>query len=138
MKNPNKEISESSQNSGLSKPKNNQKKTLFHIESIHSLPDSNLIQKTNTITFNQINKIDCPNINQIEFKPKFSIINNNNNLITPIQNIPSINFDINKESNIQNNLDNNLIEEKSDEINKKINESKLNKKRLKKFKIYHI
>ena len=41
----NKEISESSQNSGLSKPKNSQKKTLFHIESIHSLPDSNLIQK---------------------------------------------------------------------------------------------
>ena len=138
LETPNKEISESSQNSGLSKPKNSQKKTLFHIESIHSLPDSNLIQKTNTITFNQINKIDCPNINQIEFKPKFSIIDNNNNLITPIQNIPSMKFDINKESNIQNNLDNNLIEEKSDEINKKINESKLNKKRLKKFKIYHI
>ena len=75
LETPNKEISESSQNSGLSKPKNSQKKTLFHIESIHSLPDSNLIQKTNTITFNQINKIDFPNINQIEFKPKFSIIN---------------------------------------------------------------
>ena len=134
----NKEISENGQNSGLNKPKNIQKKTLFHTESFQSSFESNIIQKTNTITFNKINKIEFPNINQIEFKPKFSIIDNNKNLINPIQNIPSFNFSINKESDNQNNLENNLTEEKNDEIIKKIKEAKLNKKKLKKFKIYHI
>ena len=134
----NKEISELGQNSGLNKPKNIQKKTLFHTESFQSSFESNIIQKTNTITFNKINKIEFPNINQIEFKPKFSIINNNKNLINPIQNIPSLKFSTNKESDNQNNLENNLTEEKNDEIIKKIKEAKLNKKKLKKFKIYHM
>ena len=120
----NKEISESSQISSVSHPKSTPKKNLFQIESPQVPLDLNTTQKIPTFTFNHINKLNFSTVNQFEFKPKFSIINNNNNLITPIQNIPSMKFDINKESNIQNNLDNNLIEEKSDEINKKLNETK--------------
>ena len=136
-----KEIIESSQISNVSNPQNIQKKNLFQIESPRVPLDLNTPQKIPSFTFNQINQFNFSTVNQYEFKPKFSIIPNNNNLIPSIQNLPPFKFVTNKEQNIpidQNNIEPDLKEENPDQEIKKIKEMKLKRKKLKKFKIYHI
>ena len=136
-----KEIIESSQISNVSNPQNIQKKNLFQIESPRVPLDLNTPQKIPSFTFNQINQFNFSTVNQYEFKPKFSIIPNNNNLIPSIQNLPPFKFVTNKEQNIpidQNNIEPDLKEENPDQEIKKIKEMKLKRKKLKKFIIYHI
>ena len=137
----NKEISESSQISSVSNPKSTPKKNLFQIESPQVPLDLNTTQKIPTFTFNHINKLNFSTVNQFEFKPKFSIIPNNNNLIPSIQNLPPFKFVTNKEQNtpiVQNNIEPDLKDEGNNQEIKKIKEMKLKRKKLKKFKIYHI
>ena len=137
----NKEISESSQISSVSNPKSTLKKNLFQIESPQVPLDLNTTQKIPTFTFNHINKLNFSTVNQFEFKPKFSIIPNNNNLIPSIQNLPPFKFVTNKEQNtpiVQNNIEPDLKDEGNNQEIKKIKEMKLKRKKLKKFKIYHI
>ena len=134
----NKEISESSQICSVSNPQNTTKKNLFQIESVQPPFNSSNAQKTETITFNQVNKINFSATSQFEFKPKFSIAPNNNNAIQNIQNISSSKFVTNKEQSIQNNSEEILKEENQNQEIKKIKEMKLKRKKLKKFKIYHI
>ena len=134
----NKEISESSQIWSVSNPQNTTKKNLFQIESVQPTFNSSNAQKTETITFNQVNKINFSATSQFEFKPKFSIVPNNNNAIQNIQNISSSKFVTNKEQSIQNNSEEILKEENQNQEIKKIKEMKLKRKKLKKFKIYHI
>ena len=137
----NKEISESSQISNVSNPQNTQKKHLFQIESTQVPSNSNMSQKIPGFTFNPINKFNFTTVNQFEFKPKFSINQNNNNFVPNIQNLPPFKFVTNKEQNIQtvqNNLEQDSKEENQNDETKKIKEMKLKRKKLKKFKIYHI
>ena len=107
LKSNNKEFSDSNQILSVSNPQNTPKKNLFQIESVQLPFISNNSQKTNTISFNPVNKINFSTINQYEFKPKFFIAQDNKNSISNIQGISSFKFMTNKEQNAQNNLETN-------------------------------
>ena len=123
----------------VSIPSNTPKKNLFQIESIQTSLNSNPTPKSsNLIDYKQIY---YPAQNQIDQKPKFSVIPPQFSLI-PFQNFSQYKFMTNKEPNSENKLVLNNIEEKSNElINNSIKilkEKKLLKKKIKKFKIYHM
>ena len=138
LENNNKEISEKCQNITVSNSTNTPKKKLFLIEPTQVPFEPNFTQKENVITFNPNYKINFPNNNQFDFKPKFSIIPNNF-AAPPMHNIPPCKFITNKEQTYLDNLkEENHIQENQAEKLKKIKETKFNRKKIKKFKIYHI
>ena len=138
LENNNKEISEKCQNITVSNSPNTPKKKLFLIEPTQVPFETNFTQKENVITFNPNYKINFSNNNQFDFKPKFSIIPNNF-AATPKHNIPPYKFITNKEQTYLDNLkEENHIQENQAEKLKKIKEIKFNRKKIKKFKIYHI
>ena len=138
LENNNKEISEKCQNITVSNSPNTPKKKLFLIEPTQVPFEPNFTQKENVITFNPNYKINFPNNNQFDFKPKFSIIPNNF-AAPPMHNIPPCKFITNKEQTYLDNLkEENHIQENQAEKLKKIKETKFNRKKIKKFKIYHI
>ena len=138
LENNNKEISEKCQNITVSNSTNTPKKKLFLIEPTQVPFEPNFTQKENVITFNPNYKINFSNNNQFDLKPKFSIIPNNF-AAPPMQNIPPCKFITNKEQTYLDNLkEENHIQENQTEKLKKIKEIKFNRKKIKKFKIYHI
>ena len=134
----NKEIGESDLTKNVSIPSSIPKKNLFQIESIQASFDSNAAQKSNNLI--DYKQIYFPNPNQFELKPKFSVIPSQFSII-PFQNFPQFKFMTNKEQISGNNSELNNAKENSNELTniiKKPKEKKLLKKKIKKFKIYHI
>ena len=134
----NKEIGESDLTKNVSIPSSIPKKNLFQIESIQTSFDSNAAQKSNNLI--DYKQIYFPTPNQFELKPKFSVIPSQFSII-PFQNFPQFKFTTNKEKISGNNSELNNVEEKCNELTnsiKKSKEKKLLKKKIKKFKIYHI
>ena len=135
----NKEIGKSSPTKNVSNPSNTPKKNLFQIESIQTSINSNVTPKSNNII--DFKQIYFPVHNQLDQKPKFSVIPPQFSII-PFQNFSQFKFMTNKEQNFGNNLVLKNIEEKSNELSnnsiKILKEKKLLKKKIKKFKIYHM